>query len=126
MNDYNPAAIIVDVDRRLDTAPPLTVCDDYDRIFELQFLLMTQKSSLDHVIVGLFLSDRWVLYDDLKPTYADFNLGKADFKDDFVILVAGFVNIPNAPFGISEEGQCGTVVFNPACDRPPNKKEHLD
>nr|XP_055041248.1 uncharacterized protein LOC129428903 isoform X1 [Misgurnus anguillicaudatus] len=131
INDYNPAAIIVEVDRRLDTAPPLTVCDEYDRIFELQCLLTTLKSSLDHVIVGLFLSDRWVLYDDLKPTFEDFNPGNADFKDDFVILVAGYVNIPNGespnvPFGISEEGQCGTVVFNPAYDRPPNKKEHLD
>nr|XP_055042875.1 uncharacterized protein LOC129429915 [Misgurnus anguillicaudatus] len=126
MNDKNPAAIIVDVDRRLDTAPPLTVCDDYDRVFKLQFLLMTQKSSLDHVIVGLFLSDRWVLYDDLKPTFEDFNIDSADFKDDFVILVAGYVNIPNVPFGISEEGQCGTVVFNPAHHPNNQEKEHLD
>lgn len=96
------------------------------RVYKLQFLLMTRKSFHNHVILGLLLSDEWALYDDLKADYIDFNHESADFKEDFIILLAGYVNIPQLPFGIAEEGGYGTRVFNSS--RPFNNqpKEHLD
>lgn len=63
------------------------------RTFELQFLLLTRSPFHTHVIAGLNVFDRWVLYDDLKLPYGDFNPKCADFKGDFSILFAGYVNI---------------------------------
>ncbi len=63
------------------------------RTFELQFLLLARTSCNTHVIAGLNVFDRWVLYDDLKLLYGDFNPKCADFKEDFCILFAGYVNI---------------------------------
>ncbi|XP_057209304.1 uncharacterized protein LOC130566097 isoform X2 [Triplophysa rosa] len=127
MNEHKPTLILVDINRRKDTTPPLIISDCYSRIYELQFLVMTRKSFHNHVIVGLLLSE-WALYDDLKTDYDDFNPKSADFKEDFIILLAGYVNIPqdephDVPFGIAEEGRYGTRVFNPSRNQP---KEHLD
>lgn len=44
--------------------------------------------------MGLLSFDGWVLYDNLKTDYEDFNPEMADFKEDFIILLAGYVNIP--------------------------------
>lgn len=73
------------------------------RVYELQFLLMTRKSCPSHVIVGLLSFDGWVLYDDLKTDYEDFNPESADFQEDFIILLAGYVNIP-------QDGMCFIVM----------------
>ncbi|XP_073673140.1 uncharacterized protein [Garra rufa] len=128
-NDPNPLLVLVDTRQLLDIAPPLYVNDDYNRTFELQFLLLTRTSCFTHILAGLNVFDRWVLYDDLKLDYDDFNPKCADFKGDFVILSAGYVNITqddqdrDVPFGVSEEGYQGTVPFNPPRGY---EKEHID
>ncbi|XP_043074853.1 uncharacterized protein LOC122324483 isoform X2 [Puntigrus tetrazona] len=67
--------------------------NDKLRAFELQFLLMTRKSLPTHMIVGLNHFDRWILYDNSKLRYDNFNPKNADFED-FTILLIGYVNIP--------------------------------
>ncbi|XP_050993871.1 uncharacterized protein LOC127182589 [Labeo rohita] len=131
-SDPHPLLILVDTQQQLDKAPPLYI-DDYNRTFKLQFLLMTRQSFLTHLIAGLNMFDRWVLYDDLKLSPCDdFNLKCADFTEDFVILFAGYVNITHddqdrdVPFGVAEEGYQGTVPFNPSRGCNDYGKEHID
>ncbi|XP_056620967.1 uncharacterized protein LOC130434694 [Triplophysa dalaica] len=126
INEYQPTLILVDINRRKDTLPRLIIFDCYSRVYKLQFLLMTRKSFQNHVIVGLLLSDGWALYDDLKADYKDFDPNSADFKEDFIILLAGYVNIPQLPFGIAEEGGYGTRVFKPSRPFDNHPKGHLD
>ncbi|XP_043074852.1 uncharacterized protein LOC122324483 isoform X1 [Puntigrus tetrazona] len=91
--DHNPLLVLVEINQAMDTRPPLCIDDDYGRAFELQFLLMTRKSLPTHMIVGLNHFDRWILYDNSKLRYDNFNPKNADFED-FTILLIGYVNIP--------------------------------
>ncbi|KAL1254711.1 hypothetical protein QQF64_016940 [Cirrhinus molitorella] len=130
-SDPNPLLVLVDI-HELDIAPPQFVKDDYDRTFELQFLLLTKSSALTHILAGLNVFDRWVLYDDLKLPCDDFNPKCADFKYDFDVHFAGYVNITqddqdrDVPFGVPETGNRGTVPFNPSRGCNDYKKEHID
>ncbi len=45
------------------------------------------------MIVGLNIFDQWVLYDNSKLPYDNFNPNNADFRGDFTILLIGYVNI---------------------------------
>lgn len=49
-------------------------------------------STNSHMTAGINLGfDRWVLFDNLKSSYEDFNPLQADFKEEFTIHIAGYV-----------------------------------
>ncbi|XP_026050965.1 uncharacterized protein LOC113037835 isoform X2 [Carassius auratus] len=93
ISDLHPLLVLVEINQAMDTAPPLYIDDDYHRAFELQFLLMTRTSLPTHMIVGLNLFDRWILYDNSKLPFDHFNPKNADFRGDFTILLIGYVNV---------------------------------
>ncbi|XP_072551725.1 uncharacterized protein [Salminus brasiliensis] len=122
LNYGDPSCAVVNVDGRKDTAPPLCVTDKYNRIFELQFLLLCKKNESVNHMVGCFqLEGRWYLYDNNpeKPPFVVFPIEHADFTNEYVIYLAGYVNITKhewkeVPFGVPEEGSSvpGTRPFN--------------
>ncbi|XP_058612623.1 uncharacterized protein LOC131527498 isoform X2 [Onychostoma macrolepis] len=130
-SDLHPLLILVEINPAMDTAPPLYIDDDYDRSFELQFLLMTRTSLPSHLIVGLNIFDRWVLYDNSKLPYDPFNPKNADFRGDFTILLIAYVNIAQdhhyreVPFELREERHYGTIPFD-LSHGSNNQKEHSD
>ncbi|KAI4898969.1 hypothetical protein NFI96_025887 [Prochilodus magdalenae] len=91
----DPLLILVSVNGCLDSIPPLQIQDIYDRTYELQFLLLCNTSeSVNHMTACSKLDDRWVHYDNNpeKLHYEPFNIETADFKKQFVIYLAGYVN----------------------------------
>ncbi|XP_072551714.1 uncharacterized protein [Salminus brasiliensis] len=124
LNYVDPCCALVNVDGRKDTAPPLSITDKYDRTFELQFLLLCKKNESVNHMVGCFqLEGRWYLYDNNpeKPPFVVFPIEHADFTNEYVIYLAGYVNITKheyvneeVPFGVPEEGSSvpGTRPFN--------------
>ncbi|RXN24304.1 intersectin-2-like isoform X2 [Labeo rohita] len=58
-------------------------------------MLVTKTSSPSHMVVGLNLFDRWVLYDAENQSYEDFSPTKADFKGAATIHFAGYVDTAN-------------------------------
>ncbi|XP_036417067.1 uncharacterized protein LOC118801000 isoform X2 [Colossoma macropomum] len=104
----DPALILVNRDVRINLPkPPLSVEDDNQRIFELQFLLLCDGT---HTVVCFNLSKNvWILYDD-DPAFAStsFRLFKFEQElDSYVICLAGYVNITQAEehkHGIPETG----------------------
>lgn len=122
----NPLLILVKIHPELDTPPPLYIKDDYYRNYKLKFLLMSTNS---HMTAGINLGfDRWVLFDNLKSSYEDFNPLQADFKEEFTIHIAGYVYKTESDHhgdvlrGIEEEGHHTTILFN----QPNYYKEHQD
>ncbi|XDV42094.1 hypothetical protein PO909_010837 [Leuciscus waleckii] len=96
--DLDPLLVLVDIHKGMNTVPTLHIEDDYYRPYELQFLLMSRRSFPLHMIVALNLFDRWVVYDNEKSSYVDFNPTQADFKGDFIIHNAGYVETQNGMF----------------------------
>ncbi|KAL7888886.1 hypothetical protein AOLI_G00038600 [Acnodon oligacanthus] len=104
----DPPLILVNRDVRLNLPkPPLSVEDDNQRIFELQFLLLCDGA---HTVACFNLSKNvWILYDD-DPVFAStsFRLFKFEQElDSYVICLAGYVNITQAEEhkpGIPETG----------------------
>ncbi|XP_036418629.1 uncharacterized protein LOC118802258 [Colossoma macropomum] len=139
----DPRLVLVNVNQRLDRAPQLYITDKYGRTFELQFLLLCNKSELVSHMTGCSKrEDRWVLYDNNpeKPPFDDFDIENADFKSQYIIHLAGYVNTSQAgdkdeyvkddvPLGFLEDGSdCGTRAFSstmmsPSATRPVKLKK---
>ncbi|KAL6485698.1 hypothetical protein MHYP_G00050900 [Metynnis hypsauchen] len=131
----DPHLILVNVDGRMGTAPPLYV-NEYNRTFSLQFLLLWKKTERGNHMIGCNkVEDGWILYDNNpeKPSFSDFDIEHADFTNTFVIYLAGYVKSAQAeeiyeyandtvPFGVPEEGSSahGARPF----DIPPRMPSH--
>nr|XP_046149230.1 uncharacterized protein LOC123991635 [Oncorhynchus gorbuscha] len=95
---HEPKLILVDIDDRMCILPPLSITDDYERTYELQFLLMGQSTPLSNHMV-LFLSTqltgRWMIYDNMKaPLVQDIGvseLQRATERDKYVSYLAAYV-----------------------------------
>ncbi|KAJ8397689.1 hypothetical protein AAFF_G00436880 [Aldrovandia affinis] len=90
----NPELILVDVDGRIKGFPDLSITDDYEREFKLQFLLlgmMTETSN--HMVMCTRLDGGWQLYDNMKnPLFRHVNIDDICAQDYVVHLVA-YVNV---------------------------------
>ncbi|KAL7888887.1 hypothetical protein AOLI_G00038610 [Acnodon oligacanthus] len=117
----DPCLTLVNIDGWMDTAPPLQIKDQYERTFELQCLLLwKRREETKHMVVCCNLESRWVLYDE-NPRVAphvDFRFDAADFKNDYSISWAVYVNITqpgrsNVGVPVAEEGlRPGASVWN--------------
>ncbi|XP_066533480.1 uncharacterized protein [Hoplias malabaricus] len=119
-NYIDPVFIIVNIDGRLDRAPELLI-QQYGRTFMLQFMLLCNKiEAPQHMLSCNKEDDGWILCDIRPggPHITDFDIEKADFKNQYVIYSAGYIKTEEkedeVPFGVPEDGSSafGARPFN--------------
>ncbi|KAI1897573.1 hypothetical protein AGOR_G00084660 [Albula goreensis] len=89
-----PQLILVDVDGRLKEWPQVSITDDYNRVFMLQFLLLgvVNKTS-NHMVMCTTMDEKWLLYDDS----ADLLFRNCNVTDiiteGYIVYLAAYVNV---------------------------------